>query len=47
MPNLCPNMIHVDALDFSECRSEEVMFLLTLSVDIHYCIKVRFEYMYL
>ena len=25
-------MIHVDALDFSECHSEEVMFLLTLSV---------------
>ena len=22
--NLCPNMIHVDALDFSEHRSEEV-----------------------
>ena len=29
---LCPNMIHFDAVDFSECRSEEVMFLLTLSV---------------
>ena len=25
-------MIHVDALDFSEWHSEEVMFLLTLSV---------------
>ena len=25
-------MIHVDALDVSECHSEEVMFLLTLSV---------------
>ena len=24
--------IYFDALDFSECRSEEVMFLLTLSV---------------
>ena len=23
--NLCPNMIHVDALDFSECHSEEVI----------------------
>ena len=32
LPNLCPNMIHVDALDFSEWHSEEVMFLLTLSV---------------
>ena len=32
LPNLCPNMIHVDALDFNECHSEEVMFLLTLSV---------------
>ena len=29
---LCPNVIHFDALDFSECRSEKVMFLLTLSV---------------
>ena len=27
-------MIHVDALDFNECHSEEVMFLLTLSVYI-------------
>ena len=25
LPNLCPNMIHVDALDFSECHSEEVI----------------------
>ena len=25
-------MINFDAVDFSECRSEEVMFLLTLSV---------------
>ena len=25
-------MNHFDAVDFSECRSEEVMFLLTLSV---------------
>ena len=24
--NLCPIMIHFDALDFSECRSEEVLF---------------------
>ena len=27
-------MIQFDELDFSECCSEEVMFLLTLSVDI-------------
>ena len=33
LPNLCPNMNHFDAVDFSECHSEEVMFLLTLSVD--------------
>ena len=26
-------MNHFDAVDFSECHSEEVMFLLTLSVD--------------
>ena len=32
LANLCQNMIHFDAVDFSECRSEEVMFLLTLSV---------------
>ena len=25
LPNLCPNMIHVDALDFSEWHSEEVI----------------------
>ena len=25
LPNLCPNIIHVDALDFSECHSEEVI----------------------
>ena len=29
---LCLNMINFDAVDFSERRSEEVMFLLTLSV---------------
>ena len=29
---LCPNMIYFDVVDFSEHRSEEVMFLLTLSV---------------
>ena len=26
LPNLCPNMIHIHALDFSECHSEEVSF---------------------
>ena len=30
--NLCPVMIHLNALDFNLCRSEEVMFLLTLRV---------------
>ena len=30
--NLCPIMIHFNALDFIVCRSEKVMFLLTLSV---------------
>ena len=24
LPNLCPNMNHFDAVDFSECHSEEV-----------------------
>ena len=35
LPNLCPDMIHVDALDFSERHSEEVKFLLTLSVALY------------
>ena len=30
-------MIHFNALDFNVCRSEEVMFLLTLSVDTFVC----------
>ena len=25
LPNLCPNMNHFNALDFSECRSDEVI----------------------
>ena len=25
--NMCPNVIHFDAMDFSACRSEKVMFL--------------------
>ena len=29
-------MINFDAVEFSECRSEEVMFLLTLSVESLY-----------
>ena len=33
---LCPNMINFNAMDFSERRPEEVMFLLTLSVFTHY-----------
>ena len=33
MANLCPIMIHFCALDFNVCRSEEVKFLLTLTVD--------------
>ena len=28
MAKLCPNMIHFVALDFSECRSEEVISFL-------------------
>ena len=34
LANLCPIMIHFNALDCNMCRSREVMFLLTLSV--HY-----------
>ena len=32
--NLCPNMLHLDALDFSEFLSEEVKFLLMCIVDV-------------
>ena len=32
LPNLCPNMIHVDALDFSEWHSEEVISFFWRSV---------------
>ena len=32
---LCPNMIHFDALDFSECRSEEVISFFWRSVYFH------------
>ena len=32
---LRPNVIHFDKVDFSERRSEEVMFLLTLSVHVY------------
>ena len=30
---MCPNMIHFDALDFSECRSEEVISFFFSSFD--------------
>ena len=33
--NLCPNMINFDALDFSECRSEEVISFFWRSVYIY------------
>ena len=36
LPNLCLNMNHFDAADFSECHSEEVMFLLTLSLCMYF-----------
>ena len=32
LPNLCPNMIHVDALDFSEWHPEEVISFFWRSV---------------
>ena len=32
---LCPNIINIDSVDFSERRPEEVMFLLTLSVHVN------------
>ena len=31
---MCPNMNHFDAVDFSECHSEEVVTILTLSLYI-------------
>ena len=33
---MCPNIINFDNVDFSERRPEEVMFLLTLSVDVYF-----------
>ena len=35
LPNLCPNMIHVDALDFSEWHPEEVISFFWRSVYNH------------
>ena len=32
---LCPNMIHFDAVEFSECRSEEVISLFWRSVYVY------------
>ena len=32
LPNLCPNMNHFDAMDFSECHSEEVISFFWCSV---------------
>ena len=32
LPNLCPNMNHFDAVDFSECHSEEVISFFWRSV---------------
>ena len=34
LPNLCPNMNHFDAVDFSECHSEEVVSFFWRSVYI-------------
>ena len=34
LPNLCPNMNHFDAVDFSECHSEEVISFFWRSVCI-------------
>ena len=44
IPNLCPNMNHFDAVDFSECHSEEVIikFLLMLGVHQRVCIHFLF-----
>ena len=35
LPNICPNMNHFDAVDFSECHSEEVISFFWRSVYIH------------
>ena len=34
MANLCRNMIHFDALAFSECRSKEVMIQCLFSASV-------------
>ena len=36
MAYLCPNMINYDAVDFSECRSEEVISFMCCSVGMWY-----------
>ena len=38
LPNLCPNMIHVDALDFSGWHSEEVISFFWRSVYLPQCV---------
>ena len=35
LPNMCPNMNHFDAVDFSECHSEEVISFFWRSVYSH------------
>ena len=50
LPNLCPNMNHFDAVDFSECDSEEVIsffwrsFLISLSSLLLLCFSVWYFY---
>ena len=44
---LCPNMIYFDALDFSERRSEEVMFFDAHCISMHaYYHLERYETLY-
>ena len=43
--NLCPNMIHLDALDFSKCRSAEVIcfFWRSVYVCMYVCMRVSYD----
>ena len=46
LPNLCPNMIHVDALDFSEWHPEEVISFFWRSVYYRYTLEIFFFFFF-
>ena len=44
LPNLCPNMIHIDALDFSGWHSKQVISFFWRSVYLYYCLPIVDHY---